>query len=111
MGMMRRRPSGVSPSSWAGASVISALSRGCSCSIAEEAEDFALRAGRLAFLQLLAGVAQQRTQGLQIRRGKRRRVFGERGVVGEQALAPRLEAPVLGAGGRGAALHRRAPLA
>src|SRR3954468_25070260 len=94
MPMTRRRPCGVSPSSCAGASVISARSSGSSLKRFENAKEFARRARRPAFLLLAARIADERAQRLRIGTGVACHIFGERGVVSEKTLAYRFEPPV-----------------
>src|SRR5436190_23300990 len=87
MGMTRRRPSGVFPSSCAGASVISARRRGWSVKRFKQPKELAECARRLAVLLLAARVADQGAQLLQVRARVRADVFGERRVVGQQFFA------------------------
>src|SRR5688500_9007354 len=111
MPMMRRRPSGVSPSSCGAARTISALNSGWRFKVFEEPEQLAVGVRRLAEARFLARVADQRAQRLQVGAGMLRGEGGERLVVADQALAPGLEAAVPRAGLRRAAFelgHARA---
>src|SRR5688500_8401460 len=111
MPMMRRRPSGVSPSSCGGARVISALNRGWRCKVFEEPEQLAVGVRRLGEAGFLARVADQRAQRLQVGAGMLGGEGGERLVVADQPLAPGLEAAVARGGLRRAAFelsHARA---
>src|SRR6185503_6405441 len=94
MPMMRRRPSGVSPSSCAAASAISAWKSGRRFNRFEEPEELAVRARRPAFLLLLPRVADRGAQRLEVGGRECRGEVRERGIVGEQALAPGVQAPV-----------------
>src|SRR4051812_28106227 len=92
MGMMRRRPSGESPSSCGGASVTSARSNGSSVKGFQQPEKLAECARRLAFFLLASRVADESTQRLQVGLRMLRYVSGEGSVIGEQLLAQGLEA-------------------
>src|SRR3954467_14573572 len=106
MAMMRLRPSGPAPSSWAGASSMSALKRAWSFKHLQHPKELAVGARRLAFLLLLPRAADERADFLEVGAGMLRGEMGERGVVGEQALAPSLQPPVRGRGLRRAAFDR-----
>src|SRR5947209_19488728 len=69
IGITRRRPCGVSPSSCGGARVISALRSGWSVKRFEQAKELAEGARRLALLLFLARVADQGAQLLKIGAG------------------------------------------
>src|SRR5512145_2784545 len=105
--MMRRRPSGESPSSCGAASVISALSRGRSFKLFQDPEEFAEGARRLALFLLFPDVADQGAQRLQVGAGMLGGERRKRGVVLDQAAAPGLEAAVARGGLRRAALDFR----
>src|SRR3954469_12085360 len=90
MAMMRLRPSGPAPSSCAGASSMSALKRACSFKGLQHPEELAGGARRLAFLLRLPRGAEERADFLEVGAGMLRGEMREGGVVGEQALAPRL---------------------
>src|SRR5690242_10105787 len=108
--MMRRRPSGESPSSCGGASVISALNNGSSVNGFEEPEKFAERAGRTAFLLLAPRVANEGAQGLQVGARMLRAIGCKGAIVGEELLAQRFEAPMARGFLRGMAHERVEPL-
>src|SRR5689334_14591598 len=94
MGMMRRRPSGESPSSWTGPSVISARRRGWRFKRFQQAEKLAERTRRTAFLLLAARVADQGAQRPGVGAGMLGHVSGQRAVVGEELAAQRFDPPV-----------------
>src|SRR5258705_7522037 len=94
MGMMRRRPSGVAPSSWAGARVTSTRSRGASFKRFQETEQLAVGARRAAFLLLAARVADQRAQLLQVGAGVLGDITGERRIVGQEVFPHGFQTPV-----------------
>src|SRR5688500_20039281 len=98
MPMMRRRPSGVSPSSCAAASAIAALNRARRFNLFQHPEKLAVGARRLAFLLLFPRVADRGAQRLEVGGGKRRGELGERRIVREQALAPGFQAAMARAG-------------
>src|SRR5207302_4277704 len=84
IGTMRRRPRGVSPSSWGGASVISARISSWRFKRFQYPEELAEGARRAGFLLLAARIADQRAQPLQVGAGVLRYVGRERLVVGQQ---------------------------
>src|SRR5688572_5206334 len=95
MPMMRRRPSGVSPKSRTGSRVTFIFIRGESSikrKFPQNPEQFPLCSRRLGAGDLLARVADQRAQGLQVGPWMLARERGERQVVADQALAPGLQA-------------------
>src|SRR5574341_2195133 len=99
MPMIRRLPRGVSPRSRGASSVTRTLKRNSVRIISvrafpEQAKKLALRARRPALGDFLAGTADERAQRLQVRAGVIARELGQRGVVGEQPLAPLLQPPV-----------------
>src|SRR3989442_14704020 len=93
---MRRRPSGVSPSSWGGASVISARSSGWRFKRFQHPEELAVGARRAAFLLLAARVADEGAQPLQVGAGVPRDVGGGRPRIGPQLFPPSFHAPLAG---------------
>src|SRR5690349_9128177 len=108
MPMMRRRPSGVSPSSRAGSSVTSTLMSGCSSSmkaIPQQPEELALRTRRPAFGELAPRALHQGPDLLDFRLREPIGKLDERGIVADQPLAPLLERALLGARRRRAAVH------
>src|SRR3954465_13297421 len=111
MAMMRLRPSGPAPSSCAGASSMSALKRAWSFKDLQHPEELAVGARGLALLLLLPRAADERADCLEVGARMFRGEMGERGVIGEQALAPRLQPPVRGRSLRGAAFDRGEPRA
>src|SRR5678816_3620266 len=106
MAMMRLRPSGPAPSSCAGASSMSALNSACSFNGLQHPEELPIGARRLAFLLLLPRAADERADFLEVGARMLRGEMGQSGVVGEQALPPRLQPPVRGRGLRRAAFDR-----
>src|SRR4051812_1125413 len=111
MAMMRLRPSGPAPNSCAGASSMSALKRAWSFKDLQQPEELAVGARRLALFLLLPSAADERADFLEVGARMFRGEMGERGVVGEQALAPRLQPPVRGRSLQGAAFDRGEPRA
>src|SRR3954468_3209699 len=109
IGITRRRPCAVSPSSCAGASVISALRSGWSVKRLEKPEKLAKGARRLAFLLLAPRVADERAQLLEVGARVIGHVVGERRVVGQQFLAQRFQA-AMACGFRGGVAGERVEL-
>src|SRR5688572_14724085 len=111
IGITRRRPSGVAPSSCAGARVISARKSARRFNGFEEAEQLAKGVRGLALLLLLSTVSYGSSYLLKIGSRVLRGELGQRRVVGEQPLAPGFQAPVARGGLRRMALDRGEALA